>query len=134
MYRVPTQTFRGLTRDWAVTVARQLGELAGDRDPRLDDLWISDDLALNVRYRIGRDLMAVRVERLDVDPTSAIEPVNSAQLASNLLHNLHAPAEPDWVDGDGYVWWGDRPAGGWSRLLSGTAVVVLGGRPVAGSP
>lgn len=122
---VTSRRFSGLTQEWAIAVAQQLDGFAGDHEPSLDDLWISGDLSLNVRYRIGRSLLALRVERLDVDPTSAGEPDDAAGLASNLLHSLHAPGEPEWVDSDGYVWWGDPPADGWPTVSSRNALAVL---------
>ena len=110
-----SQSFEGLTREWAESVATHFDEFAGDRQPAVDDLWVSVDLALHVRYRIGRDRLGGRFH-LDLDPTSSAAPTDAATLASILLHNLHASSEPEWVDGDGYVWWGDRPSLGWATV------------------
>lgn len=91
----------------------------------LDDLWVSDDLALLVRYRLRDERLAVRFGRLDVDPTSLLEPEDSAQLAVLLVHNLHASGENEWTDEDGYRWWGDPPAEGWPGMLSANRLRTL---------
>jgi hypothetical protein len=87
---------------------------------------VTGDLALQVRYRLGNEKLALRVERLDVDPTSALEPSDSARLASDLLHTLHdAPAGDLWRDDRGYGWWGDEPTGGWAVLETGERLLTV---------
>lgn len=111
--------FAGLTAKWAEEVAVQFVRFAPANVSALDDLWVSDDLALLVRYRIRDGRLAVRFGRLDVDPTSLLEPEDSAQLATLLVHNLHASTAKEWTDDDGYRWWGDPPGDGWPNVLSG---------------
>lgn len=117
--------FEGLTPEWAIDLAKEFDRIAADRPPPVDDLWISDDLALLVRYRLINYSLAVRIARLDVDPSSELEPKSSGQLASVLYHNLHSPSEWEWTDDDGYVWWGERPDGGWPAVLSGRRLLTV---------
>lgn len=119
-----TQTFEGLTAVWAESVATNSDAFAGDGQPLVDDLWVSTDLVLHVRYRIGADLLGGRFH-LDLDPTSQAAPTDSATLASLLLHNLHATGEPEWADCDGYVWWGERPARGWTAVADDERLITL---------
>lgn len=122
---VGSTPFSGLTPGWAEDVAIQFARFAPANVSALDDVWVSDDLALLVRYRLRDERLAVRFGRLDVDPTSLREPEDSAQLASLLVHNLHASTEKEWADMDGYRWWGDRPDGGWPGVLSANRLLTV---------
>lgn len=119
-------SFYGLSMEWAIAVLRDL-EAINVRyrpNPLIDEMWLTDDLVLSIRYRIGSRQLAARFARLDVDPTSGAAPFNSARLASDLFHNLHTQPEPDaWTDLDGYPWWGDPPPGGWEAALSGRRIL-----------
>lgn len=117
--------FERLTPEWARDVAIQFDRIAGDRPPPVDDVWIDDDLALLVRYRLIDYALAARFARLDIDPTSQLEPSSSGQLASMLYHNLHSPSEWEWVDEDGYLWWGDRPDGGWTTVATADRLLTV---------
>ncbi|MDQ4119131.1 MAG: hypothetical protein M3235_19545 [Actinomycetota bacterium] len=117
--------FEGLTPEWAIDVATQLDRFAHGRPPPVDDLWVASDLALLARYRLIDYSLAVRFARLDVDPTSSLEPVTSGQLASNLYHSFHSPSEWEWTDADGYLWWGDRPDRGWPTVMTGGRLLTV---------
>lgn len=87
---------------------------------------MAPDLALHVRYHLGRDAFGLRVGRLDIDPTSGLTPRDSVTLASNVLHTLHdAPETRAFVDGHGCGWWGDAPAAGWVEVERGERVLTL---------
>ena len=114
----PPVAFVELDAEWGLAVGRQFARIAAGTasDPVVDDLWLDRELGLCVRYRIADDLLAARHTRLDVDPTSNREPRDSATLASDLFHNLHAEEDDrPHVDADGYRWWGEPPAGGWRK-------------------
>lgn len=114
-----TIPFTELTPAWAAQVARRVRALGGQSgySPRLVDVWLTDDLALHVRYHIGNAALAARIGRLDVDPTSMQAPRDSARLASDLFHTLHdAPDRPEWIDELGFGWWGDVPSDGWPAV------------------
>jgi hypothetical protein len=124
-----TMPFESLTPEWAADVARRLHGFAQApaSDPQVEELWLTRDLALHIRYRLGNDHLATRIARLDVDPTSSNEPTDSARLASDLLHTLRdAPAIRPWRDDRGYDWWGDEPAGGWNEAGTGERLPVAG--------
>lgn len=123
-----SRTFTGLTKEWAVAVAHELRRLARSSGsaPLVEEIWLTSDLALNVRYRVGAETLAARFGRLDVDPTSLGVPHDSARLASDLLHNLHgAPDRRSWTDELGHEWWGDAPAQGWEAAAGGDRVLTL---------
>jgi hypothetical protein len=102
--------------DWRVDGVRP--ELRGSCESlREGDLVVSaaQDPA-GVAYRVRREgVEVVAVEpqgaphtRLDIDPTSLGAPTDSARLASDLFHNLHAEeGDRPYVDPDGYRWWGE---------------------------
>jgi hypothetical protein len=120
--------FRGLDAEWAVRVARDLVEISVEYrpNPLIDHLWLTEQLVLSVRYRLGSHRLAARFARLDVDPTSGEPPSNSARLASDLFHNLHTRPEPGaWTDPDGYTWWGDPPDDGWAAALAGARILSI---------
>lgn len=120
--------FTGLTPEWAEQVARKVHGLGlrSTHSPRLAEVWLTQDLALHVRYHIGSDALAVRIGRLDVDPTSMGAPLDSARLASDLFHNLHdAPEARSWTDALGFGWWGDSPREGWAAVETRERVLTL---------
>jgi hypothetical protein len=123
-----TMSFTTLDAAWAVDVARHMHRLglANGPAPRVDEIWVSADLALQVRYHLGPSAWAVRFAHLDIDPTSAAAPIDSARLASDLLHDLHAaPQQAAWHDALGHGWWGDEPAGGWPALDDHARILTL---------
>ncbi len=123
-----TLPFASLDQEWAVDVARRMRDLAltSGPEPRVDEVWVSRDLALQVRYHLGSSALAARFGRLDVDPTSWSTPSDSARLASDLFHNLHAaPDAPPWRDELGYGWWGDEPEDGWPTVADRERLLTL---------
>lgn len=120
--------FRGLNAEWAVRVARDLVEISEwyGPNPLIDELWLTEQLVLSVRYRVGAQRLAARFARLDVHPGTGGPPSSSVGLASDLFQTLHTRREPDaWTDRDGYSWWGDPPSGGWPTVLSGRRILSI---------
>jgi hypothetical protein len=103
--------YRGcVTGDWAIAVARGVHRRSGSSPgPSIVEAWVGADLALFVRYRLGRRRLAARL-RLDTDPASGTPPRGAERLASVLFHALAAPNAYQYIDPDGYRWWGDPPA------------------------
>jgi hypothetical protein len=89
---------------------------------------VTADLALQVRYAIGAERLAVRFGRLDVDLLSAGPPSHSARLASDIVHDLYTdPGPAAWRDERGYAWWGDVPAAGWPAVVTAERLLTLPG-------
>jgi hypothetical protein len=87
---------------------------------------VGADLTLYVRYRHGRRKLGARL-RLDHDPISGTAPRGAERLASVLFHNLTAaPAGQDFIDPDGYRWWGDDPpAEDWTAAVHRVRIITI---------
>ena len=119
--------YRGcVTGDWAIAVARGVHRRsATPPGPTIDEVWVGADLALYVRYRLGRRKVGARL-RLDTDPTSGTAPRGAERLASVLFHFLSGPAACQFIDPDGYRWWGDDPRGDdWSTALHRVRIMTI---------
>lgn len=123
----PSPDYGGLDAEWAGAVARGVMRISAHYSvPAVHEVWVTDDLALQVRYVIGSDALAVRNAHLDVDLVSDGPPTHSARFASDIFHDLHTDPGPDaWRDEQGYRWWGDEPAGGWPVVVGAERLVTL---------
>jgi hypothetical protein len=121
-------SFSRLDQEWAEDVARGVLAFAQEAvsGPRVEEITVAADLALHIRYHLGPHSLGVRIAHLDVDPTSMGSPVDSARLASDLLHGLHdAPEQAPWTDESGRAWWGDEPDGGWDTIGQSRTLLSL---------
>lgn len=123
----PPPDFAGLDAEWAGEVARGVLRIgARYSTPALHEIWVTDDLALHIRYAIGSEAFAVRNAHLGVDLVADGSPTHSARLASDIFHDLHTdPGPRAWRDERGYRWWGDEPADGWPAVLRARRLLVL---------
>ncbi len=123
----PAPDYHGPTAEWAQAVARGVLRIGARYDtPTLHEVWVTDDLALHVRYAVGREALAVRNAHLHVDPTSGGPPTHAVRLASDIVHDLHTDPGPGaWRDDRGYRWWGDEPAGGRPAAVPGERLLTL---------
>lgn len=109
--------------EWALSVAEHFRRAAHANDNpylTLAEIWIAPDLALYVRHVRMNTRLGVRYGHLGIDPTSGGPARSSAQQGSYLYHTIYdTPEVRDWRDGQGYEWWGDRPATTWDEAVSG---------------
>jgi hypothetical protein len=99
----------GVTADWAAAVVRGVHRSSLDvPPPTIDETWLDAELVLYVRYRLGRKKLAARF-RLDVDPVTGGAPTDADELATALFHCLRSGGPGDFVDPNGYRWWGHEP-------------------------
>ena len=124
---MPPADYRGLDAQWARAVADGVVRIGARYSvPALHEVWVTDDLALHIRYVVGGHVLAVRHAHLDVDLISGGPPTHSARMASDIFHDLHTDPGPDaWTDERGYRWWGDEPADGWPAAVRGERLFTL---------
>ena len=119
--------YAGVTGQWAVSVARRVHRCGAETSPPIiDETWVSIDLALYIRYRVGAHKLAARF-RLDVDPSSGAWPTNADRFASALFHALPtAPQHDAFVDEQGYRWWSAAvPQSGWAAAVHSRRIVTI---------
>lgn len=117
-----------LTSDWSAKVARALVELVNHEEaqnlnpPQIDECWVSKDLAIYLRYRIGMDRdikVGTRITDSNIDPTSAGYALDPEQQALYFLHDIATAPPPEWTDRFGYGWFGYRspPRDSWEYAV-----------------
>lgn len=124
----PVRPVVELTAVWTEEVGRALLRWAEDAErkhlvpPRFDEVWVGDDLALYIRYRVGgEDEVRVgrRISDPHIDPTSGGFAESADKQGFAYLYDLQAPTFVAWTDQSGYQWYGydPQPRGSWEAAV-----------------